>query len=283
MWQKFLVLSGGLGRSPYIFDRIKQEFKQNEHPQCSQMQIFQANTPQLAVVKGLVHDRRQWYLTDGCSSVFTHRIAPWSYGIHCRVRITKELYIRDEEKEKIVPDPYRPGEQFLTGRIEWIIKKVRQLPTITESRLTGSERQGDEVSTECAWEERFTRTLAPGSTDRLFVDEFVVSDDDPKNLPRSMSSKGVHKLCELQSNLKIVAEKDFKEIGNRWWSRTKHHFEIRHSIRIVLGPNDTQFELLFNNKVFGRTATDSGLIHWDPVGKTKKPNVENTPELRDLK
>jgi hypothetical protein len=186
------------------------------------------------VVKGLVDDRRQWHLTK--CSVLTHRRAPWSYGTNCSVPFDKKKH--NQSDENVFDDPFRPGEKRVKNQIDWLVKKVRKVPDVTRVELLRPEYQGQSISTEFALETKYKRSFFPNSANRVFVDKFVVSTDNPQYLPLSITSNSVQLLCTIESNLDVVAEKHFKKIRKHWWSRKVHHFEVDHSIRLVIGPND---------------------------------------------
>jgi hypothetical protein len=54
-----LVLSGGLGGSEYVKTEIQKHYLANRPPNGPNMLILKSQDPRLAVVKGLVIDRRQ--------------------------------------------------------------------------------------------------------------------------------------------------------------------------------------------------------------------------------
>jgi hypothetical protein len=51
--QNYLVLSGGLGGSPYVKTQLEQKYS------STNITIIRSQEPRLSVVKGLVMDRRQ--------------------------------------------------------------------------------------------------------------------------------------------------------------------------------------------------------------------------------
>jgi hypothetical protein len=54
-----LVLSGGLGGSQYVKTKIESLFAAKPHQNAPGLSILKSQEPRLAVVKGLVLDRRQ--------------------------------------------------------------------------------------------------------------------------------------------------------------------------------------------------------------------------------
>jgi len=82
------------------------------------MSIIRCKFPQLAVVKGLVVDKRQ-KLESGMS-LLTYRIARRSYGIVCREAWDPSIHV----DEDVVMDAYIPDKRWANNQIDWIIKKV---------------------------------------------------------------------------------------------------------------------------------------------------------------
>lgn len=81
-----LVLSGGLGQSPYVQQRLKARYGNGscQSPNAHYLQVRVAPDPQLAVCKGLVADRLR-KLKAG-ESVLGWRCCRASYGLICKCR-----------------------------------------------------------------------------------------------------------------------------------------------------------------------------------------------------
>jgi len=82
------------------------------------MSIIRCKFPQLAVVKGLVVDKRQ-KLESG-TSLLTYRVARRSYGIVCREEWNPNIHV----DEDVVMDNFIPGKRWANNQIDWIIRKV---------------------------------------------------------------------------------------------------------------------------------------------------------------
>lgn len=82
------------------------------------MSIIRCKFPQLAVVKGLVVDRRQ-KLESG-TALLTYRVARRSYGILCREPWNPNIHI----DEDVVMDSFIPDLRWANNQIDWIIRKV---------------------------------------------------------------------------------------------------------------------------------------------------------------
>ena len=108
----YLILSGGLGSSKYVRDRLQRELTVNPHACAKQIKIIQASNPQLVVVKGLLQDRLQ-SLDSNIAPVIVSRIARASYGIVCKRRYNPLIHINDT----IEKDRY-DGEKYALSQID---------------------------------------------------------------------------------------------------------------------------------------------------------------------
>jgi hypothetical protein len=114
-----MVLSGGLGSSHYVRDRLQQQFLSFPHPNASQVAVIPCTEPQLVVVRGLLQDRQQRMET-GTVSVLASRIARASYGV-----IVQELYSPQlHAGEEVRKDAFNSGQTWAMNQIQWLIKKV---------------------------------------------------------------------------------------------------------------------------------------------------------------
>ena len=119
----YLVLSGGLGSSPYLRQRLEARYERGGagHVNAERLEIKTASKPQLAVVHGLVIDRVQTQ-KDPDILIFPKRRCRTSYGI-----VVRELYDPTRHiGEDVVKDP-RDGQQWAERQIHWFIKQVRTL------------------------------------------------------------------------------------------------------------------------------------------------------------
>lgn len=115
-----LVLSGGLGHSPYIQQRLKSRYiAGGGHANARGLQVRVAPDPQLAVCKGMVADRIR-KLKAG-KAVLQYRCCRASYGTVC-----KELYNKNNPLHVGRPTSLDPmnGKLYVTQSIAWFIKQV---------------------------------------------------------------------------------------------------------------------------------------------------------------
>lgn len=131
-----LVLSGGLGQSPYVQQRLREHYGEGSYmfANAQHMQIRVAPDPQLAVCKGLVADRLR-KLKAG-ESVLGWRCCRASYGLICR-----ELYNKKNPKHvgrKTVRDT-RDRELYVSECIDWFVEKVCDNPQFASSSMLSSQ------------------------------------------------------------------------------------------------------------------------------------------------
>jgi hypothetical protein len=130
-----LVLSGGLGGSQYVKAELEKHYFANRPPHSPNMLIVKSNEPRLAVVKGLVIDRRQklvsgaatlqtrMYVYSNSPMGYTHsrHRARASYGVLCREPYDPDIHIG----AKTEPDPFNKKLKWALMQIDWLVKKVR--------------------------------------------------------------------------------------------------------------------------------------------------------------
>lgn len=117
---RFIILSGGLGSSKYVKQRIIAEICANASRlhNGGSLNVLVARDPQLAVVKGLVLERAQ--TVEQNIPVWSGRCCRVSYGILCR-----RIYNPKEHfGEPTVKDPLT-GVLWVEDLIDWIIEVVR--------------------------------------------------------------------------------------------------------------------------------------------------------------
>ena len=132
-----LVLSRGLGQSPYVQQRLGDKYSEGSYlyPNAAAMQVCMAPDPQLAVCKGLATDRPR-KLQAGQDALGCRRCRA-SYGLIC-----KELYDRDNPKhfnrnpEKDSSD----GKLYVSDWVDWFIEKVGTLQTTRRARVLTSPK-----------------------------------------------------------------------------------------------------------------------------------------------
>ena len=128
----YLVLSGGLGSSQYVRDRITQYFQFGSGATLSNtagMHMLLAEDPQLAVVLGLVTDRAQELGQQ--TKTMTHRCARVNYGV-----VVNQKYDPEKHQKHVVYKDPRDGKKWALNQIEWLIKEVSRSDSKKSKPLT---------------------------------------------------------------------------------------------------------------------------------------------------
>jgi cell division ATPase FtsA len=117
----YIILSGGLGSSPYVQDRLRWHFDEHNttlSPAAKGLKILAAEEPQLAVVQGLVLERAQQISRAFDPIVSRH--ARVSYGVVVNLKYNPDIH----RGQSFVKDP-RDGKKWIPNQIEWLIRQVR--------------------------------------------------------------------------------------------------------------------------------------------------------------
>ncbi|KAL8820537.1 MAG: hypothetical protein Q9191_007496 [Dirinaria sp. TL-2023a] len=220
-----LVLSGGLGHSPYVQKQLRARYNNGGgHYNARGLQVRIAPEPQLAVCKGILADRVR-KLKAG-KPVISYRCCRASYGTIC-----KELYSKNNPQHQgrqTFVDPMN-GKLYVTESIAWFIVK------------------GQPVSAEQPITHHFTRKMQPGDPRRAFPTSVVVSHADKESLPHHMGPDA-HILCEVHSDLSSADEKQFKRKNRHFWNTGKIYYKVDYEVKVLIGPADIRFELWFNGQ-----------------------------------
>jgi hypothetical protein len=117
-----LILSGGLGNSAYVQEKLKQKYSLGYG-----IQVHIAPEPQLAVCKGIVRDRLS--MIERGTGILPWRCARASYGMICKVKYNPANPLH--QGRKLAGDPYT-GELYVTSAVEWFIRKVSDYNEVCE-------------------------------------------------------------------------------------------------------------------------------------------------------
>jgi hypothetical protein len=159
-----MVLSGGLGSSAYVRDRLQQQFMSIPHPNANMVAVIPCQDPQLVVVRGLLLEQQQKWQTGGAVSVLASRIARASYGV-----VVQEMYSPAVHfNEEIMQDVHDPTQRWAVNQIQWLIRK------------------GDVVNPNIPLIKSFEIRIGEGDTTRSWDSQIVVSHNEPNFLPRSL-------------------------------------------------------------------------------------------------
>jgi hypothetical protein len=170
-----------------VQERLRDVLRRTPHPNAWNIAVIVSDDPQLAVVKGLLEDRRQQY--DTGSNCLTTRIARASYGVVCKYLYNPLVH----KGEDIEDDQYKNGIKWALNQIDWFVKKVIRAyrrPQVTSGKQTADSRKGDELNTNHSYIERlFQRKVIPGNSNREWDAHIVTSDNPRENLPLSMKRR----------------------------------------------------------------------------------------------
>ena len=128
-YQKYVVLSGGLGSSAYVFRHLEDHFKTqgSARPCTDGTRVQMCADPQLVVVKGLLLDRK--------NSILRTRIARASYGVVVEQRYSKKVHFG----QLVRLDPF-DKKKYVTDQIHWLVKKGDKITTDKTFSLTIERR-----------------------------------------------------------------------------------------------------------------------------------------------
>jgi hypothetical protein len=119
----YLILSGGLGSSPYLQMKLREHYKLAaiRFPNSQDMQVLKVPKPQLAVCHGLVLDRVQQIKEK--RAVYKERYCRNSYGVVIRRAYDPTIHF----DEPVTVDP-RDKKKWVERQIDWFMVQVRSNP-----------------------------------------------------------------------------------------------------------------------------------------------------------
>ncbi|KAF4215748.1 hypothetical protein CNMCM6805_003332 [Aspergillus fumigatiaffinis] len=236
----YLILSGGFGSSPYVRKRLMERYGSgigNGHGNTTAMRILMAEEPQLAVVHGLVLDRIQ-LLKRGVVT-FGSRCSPVSYGIIC-----DQLYIPEKHAGELIRQDPHDQLSYAIDQVDWLVVQGSPVPP------TGFAKE-------------FQLKLEPGREAETFQAHIVMSMYPPALLPKSMSHKGVERVCTLH----ISTEGVDKKLKNRhWYNRKPVFWKGTFSVRVVVGPADLAFQLWSKDQRIRSSSHPPIAVKWMSAG-----------------
>ncbi|KAK5125179.1 hypothetical protein LTR85_000855 [Meristemomyces frigidus] len=224
----YIILSGGLGSSPYLYDQIKKRYQENvgfRSANTSQIQIMKVLEPQLAVVRGLVRERTQRLGTPVAAGpeVFETRRCRNSYGA-----IVRELYNDSKHRGLPIVQDMHDGRQWVDHVVDWFIKRGQVIKVSEGVRQPyGATISGDQV-------------------------------EQPRRAQIVMSSLPVERLPVLStdSGCKHVVTVDYKLTNNdmklknrQMWRLKKKYWRAEFFFVTIIGPADFRFQIEGKNGV----------------------------------
>ncbi|KAI3327427.1 hypothetical protein F4824DRAFT_484919, partial [Ustulina deusta] len=202
--------------------------------------VAEADEPQLAVVKGLVLDRKQREKFG--KAALTVRKARASYGVVTSVRYHEKAHsgLRWAISEL-------DGHRWVDNQISWVIRK--------QSGKTHG----------------FSKASRNRDNKWISKRELVISHQDRNQLPKNKDDVNVFTLCTVESDLSEVDSEYIQlKTGKRpdWYKRpfkkTPEYYEIRYAIKFVVGAIDARFELWVGNQQYAKK--NSFKVDWEDQG-----------------
>ncbi|OAQ94032.1 Hsp70 family chaperone [Purpureocillium lilacinum] len=240
----FIILSGGLGSSAYIRERMQRQLMAVPHPNATHAAVVPCQDPQLVVVRGLLLDHQQRMET-GNLSVLATRVARASYGV-----VVKEAYSPAQHfNEDVIGDPFDSKKPWAINQIQWLIRK------------------GDHIDPNRPLFKSFEFHLSEKDTTRCWDAEIVISLNEASALPSSLKQAGVTKLCHVRSNLNGVQQHQLilKRKKGAFFRKGSKFYICAFDIRVIVAPADLRFELWFDGQRFSGNHEPVG-IKWDAAG-----------------
>lgn len=244
----YLVLSGGLGSSPYVQSRIKACYGGSTlgSPGAEGMRVLLAKEPQLTVVHGLVMSRVQ--SIRGGPEMYALRMCPASFGIICREVYNPSVH----QGEDIVEDPY-DKKRWAERQINWIIK------------------QGDIVGSECGVTHRYRMKLHMGEERLPWRARIVMSALPADRLPRSMKQAGAREVCGVET---ILHPRDMKRKNRHWYELGREYNRAEFDVRVLIGTG-LRFEIWSKDGIRSREH-DEIEVQWENV-EAYAHNAQRSP------
>ncbi|KAK1086943.1 hypothetical protein LTR33_001309 [Friedmanniomyces endolithicus] len=224
----YIILSGGLGSSPYLYEKIKKRYEMNfgfRSRNSASVRIMKVLEPQLAVVRGLVRERTQQLGIKGGAGqeVFGTRRCRNSYGV-----ITRELY--NPAVHRGLPNVTDPvsGKLYVVNIIEWFIK------------------QGQVVDVSKGILRAYCMRLGDQERSKTHRARIVISPLPTHQLPLRTTDTGCRELAAVQYRLTDNDMKPEKGQGWKVMKKTKC-WKADFFFVVKLGPADIKFQIVGMN------------------------------------
>jgi hypothetical protein len=242
----YLVMSGGLGGSPYLRQRLRNRYELGgvNLPNAHGIRIITASEPQLAVVHGLVMDRIHELKT--FTNVYKERCCANSYGIVVRRPYDPVIH----RGEDVVMDP-RDKQKWAERQIHWFI------------------RQGEVVSIVEGIKHNYRIKIDHGKDRSPWRATLVMSSLPAYQLPNSMKSKGVKVLCSLES---VLDRADLKLKNRHWYNFGPLYYRAEFELRILIGPADLKFQMWGKTGQLSKAHEDIG-VQWNATDNAAAINI----------
>ncbi|KAF7506955.1 hypothetical protein GJ744_011086 [Endocarpon pusillum] len=254
----YFVLSGGLGCSPYVQNKIKSRYiTASQARNASNPLLMLAAEPQLAVAQGLVMDRIQ-FISRG-RNVYQDRRCRTSFGV-----LVNKPY--DEHKHRGEPVRIDPldKKKWAQNQIEWLIKKGKRIPNDGIRKV-------------------YQHKIPLDNEDEVWQAEIVVSSSGRP--PSSMRGDNVRTVCTVDATfpwktlrrvLKGRKIDGIKLMTTSWWKKDPQYILVEFELCVLVGSADVKFLLKTRDgKIFSHDHVHVE-INWEQeprpaIGHGKKP------------
>ena len=237
----YLVLSGGLGSSPYVRHRLKSHFETgpgSSKANAQDLKIVTVAEPQLAVVHGLVMDRVQ-SISRG-EVVFEQRCCRTSYGVLCL-----QEYNPNNPKhtgQDVILDP-RDGKKYVEDQIQWFVQ------------------QGQSISSKGVMKP-FLIKIKPGQEDKPWRNQIIMSSNPRERLPSNLQQDGAKRICAIESVLKDRGV-EMKLKNRHWYNSREQYLRLKFDVKVILGAADLRFQLQTKDKKVISTDHEAIQVKWE--------------------
>ncbi|KAK5175057.1 uncharacterized protein LTR77_000194 [Saxophila tyrrhenica] len=235
----YLILSGGLGSSPYVQSRIRARYEGMgaASPGAKGIRVLLANEPQLTVVHGLVMSRIQ--STRGGPEMYSTRMCPVSFGVICREVYNPKKHMGEDVSE----DPY-DKQKWAEKQINWIIK------------------QGQVVRANTGASQSYRLKLDMGKEREPWRARIVMSTLPPDRLPSSLKRDGAREVAGIET---ILNPKDMKRKNRHWYNFGREFNRAEFELRVLDGMRSREHDEIevdwqaVEDRLSQRNTNDRGL------------------------
>ncbi|KAH0173608.1 hypothetical protein KCU67_g1193, partial [Aureobasidium melanogenum] len=242
----YLILSGGLGSSPYVKQRMRKRYEQNADmnlQNARDIKILTAPEPQLVVTHGLVMDRVQ--KLKGSSGIYPEKCCRNSYGLVVRLPYDPTQHIGED----VSIDP-RDGKKWAEKQVHWFI------------------RQGQKVSVEKGISEPYRMKINVGQETVPWRTQVVMCSLPAAQLPKSIKHHSVKSVCHIES---VLDPLDMKLKNRHWYNIKPRYKRAQFVLKVLLGSADMRFQLWGNGQRLSKDHEEIGVMWYAPTEKGDAP------------
>ncbi|KAK1758161.1 hypothetical protein QBC47DRAFT_410878 [Echria macrotheca] len=219
---KYIILSGGLGSSEFIHQRLQEYVQRSERSSLEGTRVQMCAEPQLVVIKGL--------LLEHTSSILRTRIARASYGVVIREPYSTKRHFNQPQIVDIWDE-----KVYATEQVRWIVKKGDRI--VNGRPLLATIRRNAGLTEPLSW-----------------IETIVVSHNPEGCEPNNISDPGVEKLYEVRANMTGVPPDRLvvKRKRNRscFWRVRKEYHVCEYDVHLAVGPSgDLRFAIFYQGEM----------------------------------